>query len=45
MKLLLFTVADEMIRLAPPVFVRVSDCVWLLPTMTLPRFMPEGTFK
>jgi len=40
-----FTVAEEMVRLDAPVFERVSGCIWLLPTITVPRFMLEGTFK
>ena len=39
------TVAAEMVRLDPPEFVRVSACVWLLPTGTLPRFMLEGALR
>jgi len=39
------TLAPEMIRLDPPEFDTVSACVWLLPTVTLPRFMLEGAVK
>jgi len=34
-----------MIKLEPPEFEIVSACVWLLPTITLPRFRPEGAAK
>ena len=45
MKPLPFTVAEEMVRLDPPVFERVNGWVWLLPTITEPRFMLDGTLK
>lgn len=35
-------VALVMVNLDQPEFVRVSDCVWLLPTETLPKLMLEG---
>jgi len=35
-------VAWVMIRLELPTFVKVSDCVWLLPTGTLPSLTAEG---
>lgn len=31
-----------MVTLGPPGFARVTDCVWLLPTGTLPKLMVEG---
>ena len=40
-----FTVAEEMVRLDAPVFERVIGRVWLLPTITVPRFMLEGALK
>jgi hypothetical protein len=39
------TVAPEIVRLDPPAFEIVSGCVWLLPTVTVPRFMLEGAVK
>lgn len=39
------TVAAEIIRLDPPVFVTVSAFVWLLPTGMLPRFILEGALR
>jgi len=41
-KLLPVTVAAEIVRLAVPVFDKVSACVWLLPTATLPKLMDPG---
>jgi len=32
----------EIVTLAPPVFVTVSDSDWLLPTVTLPKFRLVG---
>ena len=34
--------AVEIVTLDPPEFDRVNACVWLLPTITLPRFMLEA---
>src|SRR5258708_28069633 len=31
-----------MVNFGPPEFVRVTDCVWLLPTETLPKLTFEG---
>ena len=45
MKPELLMIADEMLRLDPPVFVKVSGCVWLLPNRTLPRLMLEGALR
>lgn len=39
------TLAAEIVRLDPPVFERVTDCVWLLPTVTVPRFKLEGAVR
>lgn len=39
------TFVAEIVRLAVPVFETVRDCVWLLPTATLPRFMLEGAVR
>ncbi len=37
-KLLPVTLADEIVRLDPPVFETVSAWLWLLPTETFPKF-------
>lgn len=37
--------AAEIVRLEAPVFDRVRDCVWVLPTVTLPRFILEGALR
>jgi hypothetical protein len=34
--------AAETVRLAPPELVRVTDCVWFVPTWTLPKFTLLG---
>jgi hypothetical protein len=34
--------AAEIVTLDPPEFDKVNACVWLLPTITLPRFMLEA---
>ena len=44
-KLLPLILADEMLRLDPPVLLRARLCVWLPPTRTLPRLKPEGAFR
>jgi hypothetical protein len=31
-----------MVNFEPPEFASVTDCVWLLPTETLPKLMVEG---
>lgn len=36
------TLAAEILTLDPPVFDTVSVCVWLPPTVTVPRFMLLG---
>jgi len=41
-KLLPVMVAAEIVRPAVPVFDRVSACIWLLPTATLPKLMEPG---
>jgi hypothetical protein len=39
-------IADEILRLDPPEFVKVSACVWLLPTRTLLlKIKLEGALK
>src|SRR5437667_8878300 len=37
-----FTIACETVRLDPPEFVSVADCVCVVPTGTLPKVMLEG---
>jgi hypothetical protein len=39
------TVAPEIVRLDPPELDTVRACVWLLPSVTLPRFKLEGAVK
>ncbi len=34
--------ACEIVTLAPPELVTLTDCFWLLPTCTLPKFKLEG---
>jgi hypothetical protein len=45
LKAVSLTVALEMVRLDPPELDKLSSFVWLLPTVTVPRFMLEGTVK
>jgi len=39
------TLAVEIVRLDPPVFESITDCVWLLPTVTVPRFKLEAAAR
>jgi hypothetical protein len=39
------TVAPEIVRLDPPELDTLSSFVWLLPIVTLPRFMLVGAVK
>jgi hypothetical protein len=39
------TVALEMVRLEPPELDKLSSFVWLVPIVTVPRFMLEGAVK
>jgi len=39
------TVALEMVRLDPPELDKLSSFVWLVPIVTVPRFMLEGAVK
>lgn len=36
------TVAADIVKLDPPVFDKVRACVWLLPTLTLPKLIEPG---